>query len=197
MLKSVWLFILPVVVTVSVANAGFLIEPIIGYQTGTADSKLLASLGGTERTITTTGASYGLGLGWRFPSKVFVGADYLVAPLETKFSPDFTGAPDKLSATAYYLTLGYQAHPLGKVYLGVGAFSSEDNASTSTKYTGTSLKAGAGYEFYNHIALHAEYILYTLTEFQTGGQTIKSADYYEKFNYTATMIAFRFPFEMK
>jgi len=198
MAKSIWLLIFPLFFVASVANAGFLIEPIIGYQTGKAETKLLPADGGTSNDVTANGIIGGLGLGWRFDNKILVGADLLMSSLDTTFSTPFANAPDKWTGSAYYLTGGYQAHPQGKVYVGIGGFSAEDNATTKTKYTGTSLKAGAGYEFKNHIALHVDYVLYTLTESQTGAQAaVKTADLYEKFNYMATIMSFRFPFEFK
>lgn len=176
--------------------AGFIVEPLIGYQQGTVEYKFLDTVGGTSDKGTVNGLRYGLNLGYKFPFKMLLGFDYTMANLENKFDNPTATAGTKSTQTAYYLTAGYQATNEGRVGVGIGSFESTDDGSPKTKLSGATLKAYAGYEFQSHVSMNVEYILYTLNDINTEGQsTYKFKDLYDKFNYTAMVISFSFPFE--
>lgn len=178
------------------SHAGFMVEPLVGYHMGKAEYKYLDTMGGTSDSGTINGIRYGLGLGYRFPFKMLLGVDYTMSTLDTKFDNATSTDAVKWNQTAYYLTIGYQATPEGRVGIGVGNFESNESGTTKTKFTGTTLKASAGYEFKKNISLNVEYILYTLAELTPEGQSaLKSADIFSKFNYSATVMTFSFPFE--
>lgn len=174
--------------------AGVLVEPFLGYHSGTTEYKLLDSFGGASGSGTSTGGYYGLGLGYKFPFKLLIGLDYAMGALDTKSGA--AGVKIKWNQTDTFLTLAYQIDPKGHIGIGYGTVNITDDSDPKTKYTGTALKTFLGYEFKNHIAINVEYILYTLSEFTVEGfPAIKFADSYSKFNYTASVISFSFPFE--
>lgn len=169
------------------------IEPLLGYQTGTLDYKYLSTVNsGASDKGSVNGIDYGLGLGFVF-NKVYVGADAQIFNLTQKL--DTSGTSTNFIQQAFFLVGAYMVQPKARVFIGVGSVSAKDDSATPTTLTGVALKAGAIYEFKNHIAASADYVLYTINDSETGGTATKISDQYEKFNFQALIWNFRFPFE--
>lgn len=187
-----FIFILATLVC-SISNAKFYIEPILGYQTGTVDTKYLPNInGGAADKGSFNGIDYGIGLGLVF-DKFYLGADAQVYTLLNKF--DTANTTTNYNQQAFFLVGSYMVQPKARVYLGFGQFTLKDDSASPTTYTGPSAKFGAIYEFKNHIAASADYVAYMALEKEAGGTTTKMTDSYERWLYTALVWSFRFPFE--
>ncbi len=183
--------LLPILFFGSVSHAGLYIEPIVGYQLGKIELAVKPALGGQEGKGTVQGPAAGLGLGWKI-GNISAGVDVQTMMLKAKIE----GTPEEdWKQTAGHVVVGYNIRPDTRIYLGVGAFTLEDEDTPPTTYTGASAKIGAVYEFKKHIAVDAVAILYTPSEMkQDGTPTSKTADVFDKFNYGAIIWNVRFPF---
>jgi opacity protein-like surface antigen len=179
----------------SVAHAGFYIAPYAGYHYGTIEYKVKSSfpvIGGATDKGTLNGPALGFAFGWRFDNGVIVGGDVQGAMLASKYEKATTTA--KSTQTGGYFILGYQVRPEAQVYVGTGAMTSVDDQNPKNTVTGSAVKAGVSYEFKQHIALGAEWVLYTLTDSESSGTKIKLSDVYERFQYNGYLVNLRFPF---
>ncbi len=177
----------------SISQSKMYIEPLLGYQTGTLDYKFLSTVnGGAADKGSFNGLDYGLGLGLVF-DKFYIGADAQFFSLTSKL--DTTGTSTNYTQQAFFLVGAYMVQPKARVFVGLGSMTTKDDATVQTTLTGTAAKVGAIYEFKNHIAGSADYVLYTINDSETGGVTTKIADSHEKFLYQALIWNFRFPFE--
>jgi predicted porin len=173
----------------SASYAGLYVEPLIGYQYGKLE---VTQKGGTASKLTSTGPGAGIGVGWTF-GKISAGLDLEAMMLKTKDSIG-TYNQNWKQYTAD-VVVGYEVQPKTRIYLGVGGLQFKDESTPVQTFSGTTAKIGAVYEFKNHIAVDAEGVLYTPTEFKAAGGTSQQVtSSFDQYNYYAVVWNIRFPF---
>lgn len=178
------------------ASAGWLVEPVIGYQSGST-SRTTASTAtppDTNYSSTETSTLAGLKFGYIFGNRMTLGAEYAM----------LTGGKSKMDSTEsdftsadMYLNLGYDGGRW-RAYFGYGFSSTVTYPATATsaeaKMPGTSIKVGAGFLAMNHLAIGFEYIMPTYTKFEQSGVSVNLSDIYSKFTTSSYNINISFPF---
>jgi hypothetical protein len=178
------------------AKAGVLLEPYLGYDTGSLKMTSISS--GTDTNVKNTGTAFGAQIGYRFPAMFWIAAD--VASLSGTSKPDdVTQTSSDYTGTAMGVVLGYQWHIL-RFWGGYGfddKFTLKGDAtSTDTVFKGTNMKLGIGVMPVNHVSINFEYIVPKYTKADTSGLTnVTLADFYSKFDTTVMRLGVSFPFD--
>lgn len=187
MIKQIFV-LLASILLVSVAKAGFYLDPYVGYNMGTVKYTTVGGAFSDKGTM--NGAVYGLGLGYMFGSGFILGADLQGASLTDEY--DGATSSSNMTQLGTYAILGWNFDKAFKLYLGYGTFNSEDDASPKNKVTGTATKLGGSYQFSEHFAAGLEYVMYTLDK-------VNSADYktlFDKYDTNGIILTLRFPFDL-
>lgn len=151
----------------SVSQAGIMIEPYLGYETGNLVYN--PNTPAIQLTDNLTAPSYGLRLGYKFLLP-WVALDYAGAAGNVKsgnaFAPDTTYTRSSLGAV-----IGTDL-PLVRFWAGYG-FSNElaykSTATTNaTKFKGTYLKAGLGLKVIPLMSVNVEYKINSYTRYDNG-----------------------------
>ncbi len=159
MMKRVFLTIV-LVFGFSAAHAGFLIEPNVGF----------AVQGGWDFSVVdddVTMTHLGSRIGYMTPMGLMFGGDVQYGTgtyktLGTGFTTDLDGTSLDLGAF-----VGFQSMIGFRGYISYMAASSIDlDDTSSTKFTGTGFKLGAGYQIVEYFALNLEYHMMSYTDFE-------------------------------
>lgn len=182
----------------SLAQAGILVEPYLGYQMGdmkyTWDSAV-TPYGGTSNTDKLSGTAFGLRLGYKFLLP-WVALDYTgtTGSMKGDVLPDtdYTG-------TSLGVTAGVDL-PIVHPYAGYG-FSNQltikgTSSSTEFKYKGTYLKAGVGLGFIPFVDVKLEYQMNTFDKVDTGSGEVDKSVLFSDFNYNTFMIGVSLPLNL-
>jgi hypothetical protein len=141
------------------SSAGVLLEPYVGYDTGSTTSTIAGS-----QTYTTSGASYGAKLGYQGAQWMF-GADYLSGSWSMNSTPNATTiTPGDIGAFVGFQGAAWR----GYVEYIVSATDQYSFSGSTDTYTGSGFKAGVGYKFKPWLALNVEYISNTFTKDSNG-----------------------------
>ena len=143
-----------------VSHAGVLIEPYVGYESGTLTSKT----GGDGKV---TGSQYGLRLAYKLPVMFWLGVDGTMGKITVK--PDNGGASVDWDRTMFSAVAGVNFPILLRGWVSYG-FSNEVKTDNS-KMKGNSMKVGLGYSPIPFVSLNVEYLSETFTDVETGGVT--------------------------
>lgn len=175
------------------AQAGIMIEPYLGYETGDVKTKL--KTGDTrEYTDTTAGSALGLRLGYKFLLP-WAALDYTMGTGTYKdessnVSPDY-------SKTSMGAVVGVDL-PIIRAWAGYG-FSNE----ATIKYTGgdvklkgTYTKVGVGFTPLPLASLNVEYKINTYTKWETGGASFTVNDYYDTYSHNTIIASVSIPFNL-
>lgn len=177
------------------AHAGWLVEPVVGYVSGTSSTELLAAYGGTKTASTDTSTLASLKLGYVFGNRISLSAEY--AMIMSGQSKQDGGSTADFTGSDMFINVGYEA-PMWRAYLGYDLSPTTTFAKTATsaetKYTGTNMKLGLGWMPKNHFAINFEYWMPKYTKYETGGTSYTITDYFSKFDTTAYNINVSFPF---
>lgn len=177
-----------------VARAGLYVEPMAGYQKVTNNYTYKPANGGASDKIDVTGITYGGELGWAFQSGFRLGGQYELGNFEAKY--ETLGITRKLTGNAALLIIGYKFPKDIIGYLGIGQATTVDDQSPKVTATGQILKAGASHEFVKHIAVSAEWVMYSWNESTTeGSSAVKISDTFDKYLSNGVQANIRFPFE--
>lgn len=179
----------------NMAQAGWLVEPVVGYVSGTSSTELLAAYGGTKSSSTDTSTLASLKLGYVFGNRISLSAEYAMI-MSGQSKPD-TGATSDFTGSDTFINVGYEA-PMWRAYLGYDLSPTITFAKTATsaesKLTGTNMKVGLGWMPMNHVAINFEYWMPKFTSIESSGTTTKVSDYYKTFDTTSYNINVSFPF---
>lgn len=185
------------------AQAGFMVEPFVGYDMGASKT---TSTAGVDGSSTTTGMGYGALLGYRFSNGVSVAAEYAGGTGKSKDTTAGSTAPDSdYARTAIGAVVGYD-RGMWRIYGGYGFSDSnvvKANGSTTTEdntFTGTNYKIGVGIMPIRHFAVNLQYTVPTYTKMKNNTLTAAAAsekisDYFSKFETSVTTLTLSFPFD--
>lgn len=179
------------------ANAGFLVDPYLAYDSGTNDSK--SKTDGSDTGAKTTATAFGVRLGYKLGSGLWFAVDPRGASGTTKFN-DSTEKDATFSQSTSSVCVGYDAG-MFRGYLGYGfsdVFTNKTDVA-DVKFTGTSIRLGAGAKLANHFSILLEYSILTMKdrEITVGSISTKEtvADVYDPFNTSILSLALSFPFD--
>lgn len=145
----------------SVSNAGVLIEPYVGYESGKAS--------GNSGDSTVTGTDYGLRLAYKFPVMFWVGIDAGMGSVTSK--PDDGTASTDAKRTMLSAVAGVNFPILFRGWVSYGFSDELKFDSPDAKMKGTSMKVGLGYTIVPFVSLNFEYVTEKFTEMEFGGTT--------------------------
>jgi hypothetical protein len=190
------LLILAVFFGVQVAQAGILIEPYLGYETG---SFKYAEVGTPDSsfTDTITGTGMGLRLGYKFLIP-WVALDYTTVSGKGK-AGDPTEENYDITQTGMAAVVGADI-PLLRAWLGYG-FSNESVRkatanSVETKLKGTYTKVGVGFKFIPFVSLNAEYKINNDDKVEGSGFSSNKSDVFSSLSNNSLMISVSAPFNL-
>lgn len=188
--------------TSSLAHAGILIEPYLGYESGAV--KNTVSMGGAEASysLATSGPAFGLRLGYKFLMP-WVALDYTAG--SGKSESAISGASD-LDYTKSSLGLVVGADlPIVHPYVGYGFSNSvtikKGNTTTGQDYVfkGTYVKAGVGLGFIPFVHVNLEYKINTYSKVDLGdgaGEINRSDSIFTELKHDTVMVSVSVPFNL-
>lgn len=176
----------------TVSRAGFLLEPYVGYESG---SQAYTNTTPTNYEVKSTATEVGLRIG--YISRFFMTADVQVSS-GGKFKYDLPAgtADEDYTRTIVGLDIGYYFTTMFRGYLGYGA-SNEILQKTSLgdkKYKGTSVKAGLGYHLHRNVIFTLEYLVPTYTKYSLAATESDIKDVFPTFDAKSNiLVGFSFP----
>lgn len=136
----------------SVSHAGLLLEPYLGYETGTVKDNNDGKMDGTQ---------LGLRAAWRAPVMFWAGLDYTMG-VSAKFKPDASGVPDSdAKRSTLYAVVGVDLPILLRGWVGYGFMNEIKLDDYDTKLEGKSTKVGVGFTGLPFVSLNLEYLMET------------------------------------
>lgn len=185
----------------TIAQAGILIEPFLGYRYGTLNKQTVSS--STEYTDTLDGIDYGLRLGYKFLMP-WVALEYeLNSGVGKNGIPSASGGADynyKTSAVA--AVFGIDLPVMFRFWAGYGIQSNMtiigNGSSVDNKFKGTHAKIGVGYKGLPLVSLNLEYIMnqYTKHDAGAGAGDVGIDTNYKTFNYNTLVASVSVPFNL-
>ena len=172
------------------AHAGFLIEPYLGYGTGTSTFK---SVAGVETSGKESGVGFGARVGYSFLIP-FVAFDY--SQKVFKFAADSSGLSDSDDTfTEMSVVVGANL-PIVRVFAGYGFDASAKIKGTSSESTvkGTFTKVGVGFKVIPMVAVNLEYFMYSAKKIESGGAEYDFDTFYSSWSYNPIFLSVSVPF---
>jgi len=186
------------------AHAGFLVEPFVGYDTGTNKTTDLSAV---DSTGGFSGTNFGARLGYQFSNGLSIAGEYAGGSGTLKADSTIPTAKDSTyTRAATGVVVGY-VRGMFKMYFGYGlsdTFTEKANAADITedaKLTGTNYKVGLGVMPIRHFAVSLEYSVPKYTKISTDTLTAAGAadsisTYFTKFDTSMTTLSLSFPFDL-
>jgi hypothetical protein len=180
-----------------VAHAGFLIEPYLGYNSGTSTleyTDLAAAFTGESNANSKyTATAFGARIGYMLPMRLWFAAD--VAMASGKNTPDNSSYNDTdFSAQTLGLDVGFDLPFLARFWAGyIFSNSATFKGTSDTKYTGTGMKVGVGFKIIPKVSLNFEYITNSFTKFDSDSGSGDLSDTYKTNTNTGYMVSLSVP----
>jgi hypothetical protein len=172
-------------------QAEILFEPYAGYTIG--NMKLETT--NRSDTASADGFAYGAKLAWDF-SGLYIGGEYQAARAQQKLSGATT--PVDWTNTSVFGIVGWQMLNGLRLTGGmtIGPHKSVQGGDPDpTVFEGNAWKAGIGFRYRVPFAVNVDYIKYNLTKYKVGASEGDVKDSFKKFDYSAFLVSFSFPFE--
>lgn len=168
------------------ANAGFIAEPFIGYESGNIKGKLVGST--TESKSATTGFAYGARLSYKF-SSLWMGVDY-----KGSAGSDDSVSKSDISTAVIGGLLGYQFDKVN-VWGGYG-FSDKFTVKNTSEleFSGSSFKVGFNYQTPHKINAGIEVAIPTYKKVKSSTGEADLDQLYSSFSFTSVMFMVSYPF---
>jgi hypothetical protein len=182
---------LAILLTTTVASAGILIEPQVGYilsnkYSGTVGLTSGSLVGSTTGDYKSTGPEYGARVGYQVLG-FMTGLNYGHSSGKSKNSD---GTTDDLKSTNIGAFIGYKAPILFRAWLAYN-FSTKTSLDTND-LKGNSTEIGLGYTGLPFLSINAIYRMYKYTEVTNAGVTYTATNY----NPTEIELAISAPFSL-
>ena len=176
--------------------AGILLEPFVGYDSGTTTATTTAAYGGTTQKSKLTGTSYGARLGYRFTGGFLIAGEYTASSGKVKDDAGVNADVDYThSATGLYL--GFD-QGLFRAWLGYGftdKLISKSNSGDDTTL-GTNMKIGIGVMPIRHLSVNLEYFVPTYKKYTAAGQSeVDVSTIYSKYDSSVLTLSLSTPFD--
>lgn len=173
--KSFAAVILATTVFATHANAGLLIEPYMGFETGTT----AAASSSADLTAKTSGMAIGARIGYSLPVLFWAGLDYSLLASGTA-KPTITGSDYTFSRSDLYLVAGVNLPILLRAWLGYGlanTLTAKKATGDETYKGGTNYKIGVGFTMLPMVTLYVEAYHHKSSSVDgpTGNQAIDAA----------------------
>ena len=171
------------------ANAGFLLEPFLGYESGKIDVDYDASIPVTDVDWDATGAELGLRLGWTFAG-LQLGAEYHSAALLG--TPTGSTIDSGVATTNMGVFVGFEFPVMFRIY---GTYllkiedASDDISGSYPKPEGTGYKIGFGFTSLPIVDINIIYAMRNLEVEDTAGTKVADV------GTTSYGLEISFPFE--
>lgn len=187
------------------ANAGWLLEPEVGYSAG---SNMSFTTGGVNYTDASTSVPVGLRAAWVASNGFFVGIDgaYFASGSLAETTGASKNDTSSFTRTTGGIELGYISSRGFKVYAGYDAVdnisitpSTTDLAAYPTALNGTGIHIGLGYYFKPHFGVSLLYTTPTYTSGAKGSTTYTSLGVanFSNISDSSAAILLTFPFLAK
>ena len=176
----------------SLAQAGMLIEPYLGYEMGDLKRQEKTE---AEFTDKSSGTSFGLRLGYKFLLP-WVALDYTSGSGKLK-----TDDPGKVDSDYKKYSLGGTVGvdlPLIRGWVGYG-FQNDlqiDDPTNDVKFKGTYTKFGVGLGFIPFVSLNVEYKINNFDKLDYNGTEYKVDDQFDTLKHDTVMISISAPFNL-
>lgn len=177
------------------AQAGWLVEPYLGYNMGSFSGK--TKVGGTEIDASDNGLGFGARFAYDFIG-LFAGIDYSMMSTTIKYDKPAGSKDDKADHSKLFAVVGYSlpAIPLrfwaGYAFSNAWTVKGTDGAS-DTKYTGSAFKFGGGYTVIPMLSLNLEYVINSYDKWSSGGSSGNVSDAYSDFKSSAIFFSASVP----
>lgn len=194
--------VLLVLVCASLANAGVLIEPYLGYQTGETKYKYISGQG--PYSDQQVGASLGLRLAFVLkragdpsaPTIVYLGADgSYFSGKQTADKGNISSENCDVTGSSIYGIVGFLTFPGFAVRIGYAPMDSYEHKETVPYRTnGSAYKVGLALNILL-FSINADYIMHSVEKKidNTGSET-KTSDVYKDYSYNQFLISMSVPF---
>ncbi len=178
----------------SLAHAGILIDPYLGYETGQV--KYTTVIGAVQGTNDISGTTLGLRLGYKFIIP-YVALDYSMSTGKSKPS---SGTETDFSQTGLGIVVGASL-PFVSPYIGYGIsneskIKDDGTGNGDTTLKGTYIKVGVGTGFIPIVTLNFEYKMSTYDKYSDNGGEVNRSDVFSDLTHNTTMIAVSFPLNL-
>jgi hypothetical protein len=183
----------------SVSQAGILIEPYLGYETGDLSYTPVFTGTGTEFKDVQTGTGYGLRLGYKFLIP-WVALDYSGVSGKAKTGASAIGFADTdYTRSSLGAVVGADL-PIIRLWAGYGLSNElayKATASTAaSKFKGSYVKAGVGLKLIPFLSVNLEYKMNTYTKFDNGTTESDIKDFFSSHKNDMLMISLSAPFNL-
>lgn len=183
------------------AKAGWVIEPYLGYESGTLVQKDNASM---DLSGKTTMNVMGLRLGYMLNHGIWFAADYMYGSSGTfKYDDALNGANQLTNKADLGLSVGVDIKRKFRMYFGYvvdGRYRTVDDivAGQENVYTGgTSFKVGGGYVFAPWLATSLEYYSNTPLQYRNSDGTFKVSEILSAYSDSGIRFVISAPFEFR
>ncbi|MDG0817712.1 outer membrane beta-barrel protein [Bdellovibrio svalbardensis] len=175
------------------SQAGVLLEPFVGYDQEKIEATPTA---GSGFTVTNKGFNYGARLGYRFSQGLWLAGEYTMGSGDSE-SSQAGSSSSTYSKSIAGAVIGYDVNSF-RFWGGYGfsAKSTVKDDSGETDFTGTLLKAGAGYMALNKLSINLEYIIPKFDKFESGGVKGDISTIFSKFDSSVVSLSLSFPFDL-
>lgn len=182
---------------VTKAHAGLMVEPYLAYELSSEmklDSTVLGDSGGK-----TSGADFGLRLGYKLPMMVWLGLDY---SLMSDGTYKANGASDaKIDRSNLYFDVGIDLPVLARVWLGYGLMNSAklkaSGMSDLTLKNGSSnIKLGVGLTMLPFVSLNLEYFMHDYKDYESGGASGSADSFFSSHKESGLQLGVSIPFNI-
>lgn len=181
------------------ANAGLLVEPILGYESGSVKCTAVSSLVCDHNT---TGVNFGARLGWQFSKPFWVALDYNSASPTAKYNSSGV-ADDKVTRTVSGVAIGYEPSNF-RFWLSYGSSAEAKYVDSATPPTttdrslksGTATKAGIGYKLHRLISLNLEYSIENYAKYEQDSLTVERELLFPTYTPSRMIFSVSFPWNM-
>ncbi len=181
----------------SLAHAGMLVEPYLGYQMGDSKYQYAPASSNSEYTDKLSGVGYGLRLGYKFLVP-WVALDYTGVSGTDKV--DYPGIKDMdFTKSSLGLVAGADLVLL-RAWAGYG-FSNQmtlkgDSGNPDYKFKGTYIKAGLGLGFIPLVSLNLEYQINNFDKVDVGSGEQSKSDVFDTLKHDTIMFSVSAPFNL-
>lgn len=173
------------------AQAGLMIEPILGTQSGTVSCTIV---GGVPCDATVSGTKLGLHLGYKFMPMLWVAGNYEMNSGSTKNAAGTDNTTQNILGVDAGLDfiLGIRA------FVGLGLTNDLTVKATGgdVKFKGTTTKIGASFSPIPFFSFNLEYYMDKFTKVESAGVSYDVSTLYSKFEANRTVLSVSMPFDL-
>ena len=183
----------------TVASAGLLVEPYLGYETSATAGNVTVSGTSVDAGGKITGSELGLRLGYKLPVMVWLALDYSMMS-GGKYS-GATGFDGKVDRSNLYFDVGVDLPILFRVYAGMGLgvtekYKPDSGAADNTYKGGSSYKLGASFTGLPFVCINLDYFVNNFATVDSGGTSTNINSFVTGFKDTGMVLNVSLPLNL-